>query len=656
MPEAPRDVAHILIEDVHPSVDAGRWPAKRIAGRPCGVEAAILRDGHVNLRAVLLWRRADVEAWSEAPFACVEPGLDRWRGEFPLAAPGAHLFAIRAWTDLYGTWLDDLRRRVESGLQVRSEALEGAALLDRVAAGASGGDAGALKAASARLKGAADRPADALAAAADPALRKVVDRLQPRDDEVTTAPLRVYADRARALVGAWYELFPRSQGAVPGRASTLREAERRFPDLKKMGFDVLYLPPIHPIGTTHRKGKNNSLTAKPGEPGSPWAIGSPAGGHDAVAPELGTLRDFDHFVAEAARHGMEIALDFALQCSPDHPWVKTHPEWFYRRPDGSIKYAENPPKKYEDIYPLNFDSEDRAGLFKEIRRVLQVWIDHGVKIFRVDNPHTKPPGFWEWLIADIQAKHPDVLFLAEAFTRPPMMKALGKLGYTQSYTYFAWRTGKAELTAYLEELSRPPASEYFRPNFFINTPDILPKILVDGGRPAFRQRLVLAATLSPSYGIYSGYELNENAAIPHQAFPDDVEYADSEKYEIRVRDWDAPGNIKDLVARLNAIRRENPALQELSNLRFLTTSDDQLLAYVKRSGGNTLLVVVNLDVHRVREGMVDVPGAAIGLDEGAPYVVRDLLTDARYPWGGRNYVRLDPAVEPAHVFRVERPS
>jgi starch synthase (maltosyl-transferring) len=657
MPEAPRAYPHILIEDVRPAVDAGRWPAKRIAGRPCPVEATIVRDGHVNLRAVLLWRKAGVEAWTEAPFACVEPGLDLWRGELPLAEPGLHVFTIRAWTDEYGTWLDDLRRRVEAGLRVRSEALEGAALLERVLSTARGGDAGTLKAAAARLKAAADRPADALAAASDPASRQVVERLQPRPDEVTLAPaLRVYADRPRALVGAWYEMFPRSQGTVPGRASTLREAERRFPDLKKMGFDVLYLPPIHPIGTTHRKGKNNSLTAGPGEPGSPWAIGSEAGGHDAVAPELGTSRDFDHFVAEAARHGLEIALDFALQCSPDHPWVKAHPEWFYKRPDGTLKYAENPPKKYEDIYPLNFDSDDREALFREIRRVLQVWIDRGVKIFRVDNPHTKPPGFWEWLITDIQAKHPDVLFLAEAFTRPPMMKALGKLGFTQSYTYFAWRNTKAELTSYLEELTRPPMTDYFRPNLFITTPDILPKILVQGGRPAFKQRLVLAATLAPTYGVYSGYELCENAAIPHQAFPDDVEYADSEKYEIRVRDWDAPGHLKDLIARLNAVRRENPALQELSNLRFLPTTDDQLLAYVKRSGSNALIVVVNLDVHRVREGMVDVPGSAIGLAEGEAYHVRDLLTDARYPWSARNFVRLDPAAEPAHVFRVERSS
>ena len=637
-------LGHILIEDVRPSVELGRWPVKRIAGRPCAVEATIVRDGPAQLRAVLLWRREEEDDWSESPLACVEPGLDRWRGQFTPARPGMHVFTLRAWTDAYASWLDDLRRRVQAGLDIRGEALEGAALLESLG----------LDEAAARVRGAAERPADVLSLAADPALRRDVERRQPRRDEAAHPELRVYADRPRALFGSWYEMFPRSQGTSPGVPSTLREAERRFPDLRGMGFDVLYLPPIHPIGRTKRKGKNNSLTAGPGDPGSPWAIGSEAGGHDAVAPELGTLADFDHFVAEAARHGLEIALDMALQCSPDHPWVKAHPEWFYQRPDGTLKFAENPPKKYEDIYPLNFDSEDREGLYREIRRVFQVWIDRGVRIFRVDNPHTKPPGFWEGMIADIQKKHPDVLFLAEAFTRPPMMKALAKLGFTQSYTYFTWRDTKADLIAYMKELVE--SADYFRPNFFVNTPDILPRGLVEGGRPAFRQRLVLAATLSPSYGIYSGYELCENAAIPHHAYPDDVEYADSEKYEIRVRDWNAPGNIKDLVTRLNRARRENAALRELAPTVFLNTTDERLLAYLRRTEdfSNALIVVVNLDPRATLEGTVDTPHAELGLPPGARFIVRDLVSGARYPWGGRDYVRLDPSVEPAHVFVVER--
>lgn len=645
----------ILIEDVRPSLDDGRYPVKRVSGRACEVQAVVFRDGHAAIRAVVKWRRKTSAAWSEVPMRLVNPGLDLWRAELPLPENARYVFTIEAWTDLYATWLADLQKRVCAGMPVRSEVLEGAALLDRIRRKARREAAEALPAAVSRLRRKADDPAAAFQAASDPALVDLVAGLQSRDDAVVfPRELEIVADRPRALFGAWYEMFPRSQGTEPGRHATFREAERRLADIEAMGFDVLYLPPIHPVGKTHRKGRNNSLTAGPDDPGSPWAIGSGHGGHDAVEPALGTLDDFDRFVEAARRHGLEIALDFAIQCSPDHPWVKEHPEWFPRRPDGTVKFAENPPKKYEDIYPLDFDTPDREGLWNEHRRVFQHWIDHGVRVFRVDNPHTKPPVFWEWLLADIQSAHPDVLFLAEAFTKPPMMKALAKLGFTQSYTYFTWRNTKRELEDYLTELTRTEMRDYFRPNFFANTPDILPTVLVTGGPPAFRMRLVLAATLSPSYGIYSGYELCENAAMNHHAVPGEHEYADSEKYEIRVRDWDAPGNIKGLVSRLNRIRRENAALQELPNLRFLEADNDRILFYSKATAdrSNVLLIAVNLDPHRAQECTVRVPPDEVGVPPGGTFEVHDLLTDAQYTWSERNYVRLDPAAGPAHILRV----
>jgi starch synthase (maltosyl-transferring) len=484
-----------------------------------------------------------------------------------------------------------------------------------------------------------------------PELAAAVDRNEDRSDAVnydyTSA---IVAERLRARFGAWYEIFPRSQGTQPGHHATLREAEARLHDISDMGFDVVYLTPIHPIGTTYRKGPNNALIAAPDSPGSPWAIGSPAGGHMAIDPRLGSLDDFDHFVTVAERLGLEIALDFAIQCSPDHPWVTQHPEWFRHRPDGSIKYAENPPKQYQDIYPINFDSPDQKGLIEELRRVVLFWIGHGVKIFRVDNPHTKPVVFWEWLINSVQEEHPEVIFLAEAFTRPKMMKVLAKAGFTQSYTYFTWRNTKAELTEYLTELTQTDMLDYFRPNFFTNTPDILPPILQDGGRPAFKSRLVLAATLSPSYGIYSGYELCENEAIPGTE-----EYDHSEKYEIKIRDWNRSDSLREFVARLNAIRRGNPALQQFANLRFLTTDNDQIILYCKSSAdrSNIVLVAVNLDPHHPHHCSAFVPADAIGIAPGQGYAVTDLLTGAGFNWSESNYIRLDPQIEPAHILRVE---
>jgi len=645
---------HVVIEDVRPSLDGGRYPVKRVAGVPCVVQATIFRDGHAAVQAVLKWRARGGEAPAELPMRLENPGLDLWTAEFPLESPGRYFFSVEAWTDAYASWLADFRKRVDAGQPARSEAEEGAALVEGAATFASGAERTALEAAAAGLRErAADGPA-ALKAASDPGVTALMARHQPRPDAVRHPELGVIADRPRAVFGAWYEMFPRSQGTTPGRASTLREAERRLQDIRNMGFDVLYLPPVHPIGRTHRKGPNNALAAGTDDPGSPWAVGSESGGHDAIEPALGTFDDFDHFVEAARAHSLEIALDFAIQCSPDHPWVREHPEWFYQRPDGTIKYAENPPKKYEDIYPLNFDTRDRQGLWREMRRVLEVWIGHGVRIFRVDNPHTKPTAFWEWLIADVTASHPDVLFLAEAFTRPAMMRTLAKLGFTQSYTYFTWRHTKEELTEYLTELTRPGMLDFFRPNFFVNTPDILPPILVSGGRPAFKQRLVLAATLSPSYGVYSGYELCESASIPHHAIPGDVEYADSEKYEIRVRDWDAPGHIKDFIARVNAVRRDNPALQQLGDLRFLKTDNENILFYARRRGDNVILTAVNLDPHQAHHATAWVPPDVSGVAPDGRYHVRDLLTDATYVWGVQNYVRLDPQVEPAHVLRVEK--
>jgi starch synthase (maltosyl-transferring) len=645
---------HIIIEAISPAVDLGRYPAKAVAGRPCVVEADIFRDGHEVLRAVVRWRRKGERRFSEAPLLPLVN--DRWRGEFPVPDNARYEFTLEAWTDVYASWLEDLRKRVTVEESIRSEVIEGYTLLESFVDAAKGAPGKTLRTAIAALQAWADngkaRSAAALAIAEAPALLEAVAAVQPRFGATAYEPfLELIVDRPRALVGAWYELFPRSQGTVPGRHATFAEAAKRLPDIRDLGFDVVYLPPIHPIGTTFRKGRNNALSAGPDDPGSPWAIGSKDGGHTAVDPRLGTLEDFDRFVAAAAGLGMEVALDFALQVSPDHPWVREHPEWFYHRPDGTIKYAENPPKKYQDVYPMNFDTEDWQTLWNEMLLVLQFWIGHGVKIFRVDNPHTKPLAFWEWLIDSVQKEHPEVIFLSEAFTRPKMMKALAKAGFTQSYTYFTWRNYKAELTEYLTELADPQRAAYFCPNFFTNTPDILHEVLQKGGRPAFKMRLVLAATLSPSYGIYSGYELCENEAVPGTE-----EYLNSEKYEIKVRDWNAPGNLREYIARVNTIRRENAALQELTNLRFLPADNDQILFYAKSDAArdNVLLIAVNLDPHNAQFCTATVPPEVISDGSISGYEVHDLLTGARYQWGTHNYIRLDPQVEPAHILRVER--
>ena len=648
-----RPYEQIVIEAVGPSIDHGRHPIKHLIGDVVAVEATVFRHGHERVCAALCWKAPGEDAVRETLMTLVNPGLDRWRAELRLEHPGRYRFTVAGWTDTYGSWVDELGKRVRAAqVDVGSEIAEGIAMVERLfrrLRGEPRREAGALLD---QLRDTAQDPARVLEAASSAAARALMIRLAPRDDEVRYEPeLVVIADRDRASVGAWYELFVRSQGTEPGRSGTFRDAEQRLADIRTMGFDVVYLAPIHPIGHTARKGRNNQIAAGNGDPGSPWAIGSDAGGHTAIEPALGTLEDFDRFVRAAAALGMEVALDFAVQCSPDHPWVHEHPEWFYRRADGTIRYAENPPKKYQDIFPINFDTPEWKSLWDALADVVRFWIAHGVRIFRVDNPHTKPVGFWTWLIDSIQADYPDVIFLAEAFTRPPMMQALAKRGFTQSYTYFTWRTTKPEIVEYLTELTRTEMAWYFRPNFFANTPDILPPILQTGGPPAFKSRLALAATLSPAYGIYSGFELCEHDAIEGRE-----EYLDSEKYEIKVRDWNAPGHIKDFVTRVNHARRDAPALRQFTNLRFLDVDNDHLLAYTKwtADGGNRVIVVVNLDPAAVHEGMLHVPAEVAGVAEGGSYRVRDLLTGSQFMWTGRNYVRLDPlAGEPAHILSIE---
>ncbi len=641
-------LSHIIIEDVTPSVDGGRWPAKRIAGEPCVVEADIFRDGHQILRAAVKWRRKQDEVFDEAPMLAFDN--DRWRGEFIPTGNARYVYTIEAWTDLFASWLADFTKKVTAARPVASDVLEGIALVEKMISRANGADRELLERTLARLRKTNDG-ATALAAISDPDISAAAGRVGERFGMTRFEPLlELVVDRKKARFGSWYEMFVRSQGTVPGKPGTFQDAERRLPELRDLGFDVVYLAPIHPIGHTNRKGPGNQLNGGSNSPGSPWAIGSEAGGHTAIDPSIGTLGDFDRFNAAANRLGIEVALDFAIQCSPDHPWVREHPNWFHHRPDGSIKYAENPPKEYQDIYPIDFDTVDQRGLFEEMLRVVRFWREHGVKIFRVDNPHTKPVQFWNWLINEVQATNPEVIFLAEAFTRPKVMKALAKAGFTQSYTYFTWRNTKAEITEYLTELTQTSMREYFRPNFFTNTPDILSPVLQTGGRAAFKMRLVLAATLSPSYGIYSGYELCENQAVPSTE-----EYLNSEKYEIKLRDWNQPGNIKEFIGRVNSIRRDNRALQQFLNLQFLTTDNDQIIFYAKATPAkdNVILVAVNLDPLHPNHCTAYVPPEVVGVAPGRSYRVTDLLTGAKYVWSDRNYVRLDPSVEPAHILRVD---
>jgi starch synthase (maltosyl-transferring) len=591
----------IQIQDVWPQTDCGRYPTKAIVGDSVPVWATIFRDGHEVLGAALKYRPKGSRRWREARMG--EFGSDRWMGHLDVDAVGRWEYTIDAWVDRRASFRWEIRRKVEGGQSdLTSELAEGALLY--------GVDDLSVK-------------------------QALADEAEDRAEVTSLATtLELAVDRERARFGSWYELFPRSWGGFEG-------VERVVPELAELGFDVVYLPPIHPIGETNRKGKNNMLKARPGDPGSPWAIGGADGGHDAIDRDLGTIEDFDRLVATAKKHGVEICLDFAIQCSPDHPWLQAHPEWFNRRPDGTLKYAENPPKRYQDIYNVNFDSEDWQGLWNALRDVVAYWVDHGVKVFRVDNPHTKPVPFWEWLIGEIHQQDPEVVFLAEAFTRPVMMQTLGKVGFNQSYTYFTWKNSKVELVEFMRDVVN--WSPWYRPNFFANTPDILHEYLQRGGPAAFAARLVLAATLSPTYGIYSGFERYENLPVREGS----EEYLDSEKYEIKERTLEgAP--LLPLIKRLNTIRRENPALQRVDNLTFLETESDQLIAYAKVTEDNVVVTVVNLDPASSREGVAVLP-ASLGL---APSVrARELLADEDFAWQtGRNYVRLEPGQ--SHVIRL----
>ncbi|MEW6248745.1 MAG: alpha-1,4-glucan--maltose-1-phosphate maltosyltransferase [Nitrospirota bacterium] len=643
----------VVIEHVTPEIDGGRFPIKRTVGETVVVEADIFADGHDALSGLLLYRKEQDRDWTEVPLAFLVN--DRWRGAFRVAETGWYVYTVTAWTDRFKSWRRDLAKKVEAGQDVAMDLLIGAGLLKDAARRAAGSDAQALARSADDLAAAGADPAARIRVALSDEVAALMERHADRRFAATyEKELAVVVDREKARFSTWYEMFPRSCSPEPGRHGTFRDCEARLPYIASMGFDVLYFPPIHPIGRTHRKGKNNRPVGGPDDPGSPWGIGAEEGGHKAIHPQLGSLSDFHRLLAKAREQGLEIALDLAFQCSPDHPYVKEHPEWFRRRPDGSVQYAENPPKKYQDIYPLEFETEDWRALWRELKSVVTYWIDQGVRIFRVDNPHTKPFQFWEWLIADIKQRHPDVIFLSEAFTRPKVMYRLAKLGFTQSYTYFAWRNTKTELMQYFTELTQTEVREYFRPNLWPNTPDILTEYLQRGGRPAFMIRLALAATLGASYGIYGpAFELCEHR--PYEEGSE--EYFDSEKYEIKQWDIERPDSLRDFIARVNAIRRDNPALQNDWSLRFHPVDNDELLCYSKRTEdrSNIVVTVVNLSPVHAHAGWVELKLDELGIDPDVPYQVHDLLTDTYYLWNGpRNYVELDPHTVPAHIFRVRR--
>jgi starch synthase (maltosyl-transferring) len=642
----------VVIQQITPSIEAGRYAVKAVVGDDVIVGADILREGRELLCTTVRYRGPGDTRWHEAPMRL--DTNDRWYGAFPVDRMGAWRYSVTAWTDYYGTWLDGMRKKLDAGqFDLDVEFGDGAALLERRLRRLNQAAREVLKETIAVLRSDAD-PKAKLTAAQDGDLLAMLERRPERLDRTISRPdLPLWVDRERARFSAWYELFPRSYGATKTTSGTFADAAKRLPAVADMGFDVVYLPPIHPIGRTNRKGTGgpHDLTPSPDAPGVPWAIGSAEGGHMSVHPDLGTIEDFDGFVAEARSLGLEVALDFAIQCSPDHPWVTEHPEWFHHRSDGSIAYAENPPKKYQDIYPIDFDTPDIDGLFNALKDIVDFWISHDIKAFRVDNPHTKALPFWEWLIAEIHAEHPDVIFLSEAFTRPKMMQTLAKLGFTQSYTYFTWRTYKHELAAYLTELGNTDMVDYFRPNFWPNTPDILHEYLQRGGRPAFKIRLVLAALLSPSWGMYSGYELLEN--VPLQAGSE--EYLESEKYRYKPRNWDQPHSLAPDITRINEIRRQFRAFHELRNIWFHHIGNDQMLCFSKVAPNRTgaVLVVVNLDPFNVQAAATWLDLWQLGLEHAGPFEAHDMLTDTSYIWHGpQNYVRLDPAMEPAHVLAL----
>jgi starch synthase (maltosyl-transferring) len=671
--------SRVVIEEVEPQVNGGRYPARRILGDKVVVTAAIFADGHDHLGARLLYRHKSERRWRSAPMTAI--GNDVWSASFTATKLGSWQFAVEGWVDHFDTWCSDLKKRLAA--QPGPDALPsattisqdipmalriGAVLLEQAAKRATSADAKQFTEVVASLRWMADQDAATYEYPLSDEIHAMVERYPDLTFATRYEPeLPLWVDRERARYSTWYELFPRSASPIPDQHGTFRDVEAQLPEIAAMGFDVLYMPPIHPIGTAFRKGRNNSTTAAEGDHGSPWAIGAIStkeieGGHKSIHPQLGTLADFDHLVAATHAHGMEVALDIAFQCSPDHPWVKQHPAWFTIRPDGSIQYAENPPKKYQDIYPLNFESPEWRSLWDELYSVFEFWIKRGVKIFRVDNPHTKALPFWEWCIGNLREKYPDTIYLAEAFTRPHVMYSLAKAGFTQSYTYFTWRNTKLELQTYLEEITQPPVSNFFQPNFWPNTPDILHKSLQEGGRPAFMQRLILAATLTANYGIYGpAYELGENEpAVPAYGKTESEEYMHSEKYEIRQRDRNQPHSLVSLITNINNIRRANPALQSNESLRFHPVDNPNLMCYSKsvpdgRNGENTILVAINLDPRQEQAGWIDLDLKALGIPYNQNFDVEDLLTGTHYTWHDRsNYVALRPEVQPAHIFRITR--
>ncbi|MDP8261946.1 MAG: alpha-1,4-glucan--maltose-1-phosphate maltosyltransferase [Candidatus Ancaeobacter aquaticus] len=639
----------IIFKNVSPQIECAKYPIKRCVDDGVTVSADVLSDGHDHIYSSLLYKKEKDSVWSRSPMTFIEN--DRWQGVFTVTETGSYVYTFEGYIDHYGSWLKDIDKKIEAKLDVSLDIKIGIEHIENALKRIKGKGAELLKNTLSSLRKTKD--IEVLLTICKETKLIAILQQHPDIDHVDRhdTVFSVTVDRKKALFSSWYEMFPRSCIAGNKSHGTFTDCISFLPEIKRMGFDVLYFPPIHPIGTTNRKGKNNATVCKTDDPGSPWAIGSRDGGHTDINPLLGTLKDFRKLVQEALKHGIEIALDIAFQCSPDHPYIKKYPQWFKYRPDGTIQFAENPPKKYEDIVPFDFETVDWKNLWEELKNIVLYWIDNGVRILRVDNPHTKPLAFWHWLISEIKDIHPDVIFLSEAFTRPKIMHHLAKLGFTQSYTYFTWRNTKHELTEYMTELTTTDAKEYFRPNLWPNTPDILHEYLQCGGRGAFITRFILAATLSSNYGIYGpAYEL-----CIHEPLPGREEYCDSEKYEIKKWDRAASAQITDIIAKTNAIRKENPALQSTNNIQFIETDNDVLLAYCKKTDGyqNIILVIVNLDPHNTQSGWITVPHSVIGREEEKSYLAHDLLTDEKYIWNSeRNFVRLDPFKIPAHIIRI----
>jgi len=649
----PKDYPRVIIEAVKPQIVGGHFPIKRVVGEKVVVSADVYKEGHDRLAVLLKARKLGDQDWQMSPMT---PGSnDRWHGEFTVNAIGAWEYTIEGYAERYLSWVEEVTKKNVPGADLKSELLEGLVILKTSAALAPEADCTRITGLIVLMESAlmAGEQQVAFELGVGSVMGGIMASYPDRSEGYQLTPaLPLMVNRPITRFAAWYEFFPRSQSPVPHQHGTLQDSIRRLHEVKAMGFDVVYLPPIHPIGYSFRKGKNNNVVAGPGDVGSPWAIGNEHGGHMALEPQLGNWHDWDQFVATCRELNLEIALDYVMNCSPDHPYVAAHPDWFFHRPDGSIKYAENPPKKYQDVYPLNFSTSDRAGLWQEMLNIFLFWVSKGVTTFRVDNPHTKPVPFWEWVIGQVHRQHPQVVFLAEAFTKPKMMRLLAKVGFAQSYTYFTWRNNKHEITEYVTELTRGDMNEYFTGNFFANTPDILPPILQSGGRPAFIMRAVLAATLSSVYGIYSGYELCENAAIPGKE-----EYLDSEKYEIKVRDWRAPGNITGIITRINEIRRDSPALQTYNNVLFLTADNPHIIAYAKMTEdlSDIILCVVNLDPVHSHHSILHLPLATFGIGADEPFQAHDLLSGERYNWRGPTaYVEFNPYTTVAHIIKLRR--